>query len=99
MSNEETITYEDNMLVYWFDFWTLESGIGLTINSKIEFYAKPNSANNMRTGSWVEVLTERNRSFIVVKMPPRFIFKIDEYSSYEAFKSIIKKKNRREWRI
>jgi len=99
MPEGQMVSYEDNILVYWFDFWTLESGIGLTVNAEIEFYAKPNSANNMRMGSWVEVLTERNNSFVVVKMPPSFIFEIDEYNSYESFKSIIGKKNKREWQI
>ena len=99
MSNEQIVNYEDNILVYWFDFWTMESGIGLTVNASIEFYAKPNTANNMRMGSWVEVLTERADSFVIVKMPPSFIFEIDDYVSYESFKSIMGKQNRREWKI
>tara|TARA_R100000152_G_C6754389_1_gene178098 strand:+ start:968 stop:1267 length:300 start_codon:yes stop_codon:yes gene_type:complete len=99
MSNEQIVRYEDNILVYWFDFWTMESGIGLTVNASIEFYAKPNTANNMRMGSWVEVLTERADSFVIVKMPPSFIFEIDDYVSYDAFKNEFKKKNRREWSI
>lgn len=98
MSNSHKKQYTENMLVYWFDLWTLESGIGLTINS-IEFYAKPNKANNMRTGSWIEVLTESESSFVIVEMPPCYIFEIDEYSSYESFRSIMSEENKRGWII
>lgn len=99
MSKVDDITFESNMLIYWFDFWTLKSGIGLTINSRLEFYAKPNNAENMRLGSWVEVLTERDNSNTIVRMPPSFIYETKDFESYEMFKDEIGKKSRRDWTI
>lgn len=99
MSKDDNVTFKSNILIYWFDFWTLESGIGLTINSKLEFYTRPSNAENMRLGSWVEVLTERDNSFVIVKMPPSFIYETKDFNSYDAFKDELKKKSRREWRI
>ena len=99
MSNDQYTEYKDNMLIYWFDFWSFDSGIGLTVNSKIEFYAKPNNATNTKIGSWVEVLSERNNSLVIVKMPPSFIFDIERYVSYESFKETMKNQCQRQWKI
>lgn len=99
MSKVDDIAFESNMLVYWFDFWTLESGIGLTINANLEFYTKPNNVDNMRLGSWIEVLTERNNNIVIVKMPPSFVYETKDFNSYESFKDELRKKSRREWRI